>query len=315
MRLKNVSTGLKDGAEPLICGLVMPISSIDGCSEEHWKDVLGILSDSVSAAGYEPNLVSNDTDIGVIHKRIVQNLYSNPIVICDVSGKNPNVMFELGMRLAFDKPVIIIKDDKTPYSFDTAPVEHLTYPRDLRFGLIVEFKARLIEKIKASTSNQNSFLGSFGTFKVAKIEEKSASALEVILDEMNSLKNAIARIEKRAGVSRGSFEISSSGILTKGSSLIGTPLGEGTPIFVYSFGVSGDQDVLSRFTGAIKALPFVKDVYRFPSSSGVERFGITTTYMEASIEPLKAIETLASQHSLSIEDLRFDRLPLKFDVT
>jgi hypothetical protein len=34
--------------------------------------------------------------------------------------KNPNVMFELGMRLAFDKPAIIIKDNRTNYSFDTA---------------------------------------------------------------------------------------------------------------------------------------------------------------------------------------------------
>jgi hypothetical protein len=64
----------------------------------------------------------------VTQKRIVQNIYDNEMVICDVSAKNPNVMFELGMRLAFDKPAIIIKDDKTNYSFDTAPIEHLEYP-------------------------------------------------------------------------------------------------------------------------------------------------------------------------------------------
>ena len=58
----------------------------------------------------------------MIHKTIVQNLYLNPIVVCDVSGKNANVMFELGLRLAFDKPTIIIKDDKTDYSFDTSVV-------------------------------------------------------------------------------------------------------------------------------------------------------------------------------------------------
>jgi len=32
-------------------------------------------------------------------------------------------MFELGLRLAFDKPAIIVKDDNTSYSFDTAPIE------------------------------------------------------------------------------------------------------------------------------------------------------------------------------------------------
>ena len=72
--------------------------------------------------------------------RIIENIYSSDIVICDVSCKNANVMFELGMRLAFDKPTIIIKDDSTGYSFDTSLIEHLEYPRDLRFTSIIKFK-------------------------------------------------------------------------------------------------------------------------------------------------------------------------------
>ena len=76
-------------------------------------------------------------------KEIIQNLYENPGLVCDVSGKNPNVMFELGLRLAFDKPTIIVKDNKTSYSFDTSAIEHLEYPRDLRFSKIVEFKKTL----------------------------------------------------------------------------------------------------------------------------------------------------------------------------
>jgi len=103
----------------------MPISAIDGCAEAHWADVLEILSEAIEDAGFEPNIVSNAEEVGIIHKRIIQNLYDNPIVVCDVSGKNPNVMFEFGLRLAFDKPTIIVKDDKTAYSFDTSAIEHL----------------------------------------------------------------------------------------------------------------------------------------------------------------------------------------------
>ena len=102
-----------------MCGIIMPISEIDNCSAEHWVEVQSILRDVIKSADFEPNLVSDADDVGIIQKRIVQNVYSNEIVVCDVSGKNPNVMFELGMRLAFDKPTIIIKDDFTNYSFDT----------------------------------------------------------------------------------------------------------------------------------------------------------------------------------------------------
>jgi len=110
------------------CGIVMSISAIDGCSEAHWSEVHDILNEAISDAGFESNLVSNADDVGIIQKRIIQNLYDNPVVVCDVRAKNPNVMFELGMRLAFDRPTIIIKDDKTSYSFDTSPIEHLEYP-------------------------------------------------------------------------------------------------------------------------------------------------------------------------------------------
>lgn len=192
-------------SEKPVCGLIMPISSIDGCDELHWKDVMAILRYSIESAGYDANLVSNDTDVGVIHKRIVQNIYNNPIVVCDVSGKNPNVMFELGMRLAFDKPVIIVKDDKTPYSFDTSPVEHLTYPRDLRFGAIVEFQAKLADKIKKTSESKNSFLDSFGTFKVAELNEEKAGALDIILDEVMSLKREFRRQEERGFRSTNSY--------------------------------------------------------------------------------------------------------------
>lgn len=67
-------------SEKVICGIVMPISSIDDCPEDHWKDVLNIIKESINNVGYEPNLVSSSDDIGIIHKRIVDNLYNNPII-------------------------------------------------------------------------------------------------------------------------------------------------------------------------------------------------------------------------------------------
>lgn len=183
------------------CGIVMPISAIDDCSESHWSDVLTIVSDAITDAGFYPNIVSNADESGIIQKRIIQNLFENPVVVCDVSGKNPNVMFELGMRLAFDKPTIVIKDDKTDYSFDTSPIEHVGYPRDLRFSRIVEFKAKLTEKILAThrmsqkNANYTTFLKHFGEFKVAELEQKTVGLDEYILDELKEIRLSMRRIQ------------------------------------------------------------------------------------------------------------------------
>lgn len=193
-------------AERPTCGIVMPLSELNDYSAAHWIDVQDILTEAIDDAGFEASLVSDAEDIGVIHKRTIQNLYDNPIVVCDVSGKNPNVMFELGLRLAFDKPTIIVKDNATAYSFDTAPIEHLDYPRDLRYTRIIEFKEKLSEKIKAThgaaTSNPSysAFLKNFGEFTVAKLTKKEVSGQEYLLEEIQSLRVAVERISNQSAL-------------------------------------------------------------------------------------------------------------------
>ncbi len=193
----------KSAPETTECGLIMPISALDECSEQHWVEVRDILSDAIRDAKLEPNIVSDADDVGIIQKRIIQNLYSNPIVVCDVSGKNPNVMFELGLRLAFDKPTIIVKDDKTSYSFDTSPIEHLTYPRDLRFNQITKFKKDLASKLtgtlKAADEDPNytTFLKNFGEFTVAKLDTTEVSKEQFIIEELRELRRQITHLGSR----------------------------------------------------------------------------------------------------------------------
>lgn len=200
-KVQSIEEEKRGGSEEQkqVCGIVMPISEIDGLPKSHWDEVYNIIAESIGSAGFKPNLVSNSEDIGVIQKRIVQNLYENPIVVCDVSAKNPNVMFELGLRLAFDKPTIIIKDDKTNYSFDTSPIEHLEYPRDLRFSKIRDFGDKLANKIESTykksidDKDYSTFLKHFGTFKVAKIETEEVTKEDLIMDEVKALRNLVLR--------------------------------------------------------------------------------------------------------------------------
>lgn len=176
------------------CGIIMPIAGNTDYPKDHWKEVLSILVDAIEETEFEPRLVSDDVAIGLIHERIVNNIYTDDIVICDVSSKNPNVMFELGMRLAFDKPTIIIKDEKTGYSFDTGVIEHLNYPSSLRFNQIVEFKKELIKRINATYKksdedpNYSPFLKSFGkTIVPAKINKSEIPEGKYILDKLDRL--------------------------------------------------------------------------------------------------------------------------------
>lgn len=206
---------------PLTVGIVMPISAIDGCSSEHWADVKNIIMEAVSSIVYDrkfvAKLVSDADDVGVIQNRIVTGVYESDVIVCDVSAKNANVMFELGMRLAFDRATVIVKDDKTDYSFDTSVIEHLSYPRDLRFYAVNAFKARLAEKILATYKSSldpkhPSFLKSFGTFNVSKLDQKELSADQAIItylielqEQMSSLTRAVAAIKAASALNDDPF--------------------------------------------------------------------------------------------------------------
>jgi hypothetical protein len=174
-------------------------------TSDHWAEVQAIITDavkSISNPKFSVRLVSSADDIGVIQKRIVQNLYTDEIIVCDVSAKNPNVMFELGMRLAFDKATVIVKDDKTTYSFDTSSIEHLEYPRDLRFTKIVQFKEQLATKVLAtyqaskSDPKHSTFLKHFGTFQVAKLNQETVSLDKLMIDQLAQMQAQLNGLQR-----------------------------------------------------------------------------------------------------------------------
>lgn len=190
----------------LKCGIIMPIAAMGDYTESHWQDVKSIIIEAthqVDGLQFQTEIVSNsDGEINIIHKNIISNIYNSDIVVCDISARNPNVLFELGMRLTFDKPTIIIKDDETPYMFDTSSIETLQYPKDLRFARIVSFKKELASRIKStyekakSDSSYSPFLGHFGEFVVPALNQTAVSdPQKIILNELSSLKEDIKSLK------------------------------------------------------------------------------------------------------------------------
>lgn len=187
----------------LTCGIIMPIATMSSeYTSDHRSDIRHILHKAIEKAGFIPRIVSDSEESTVIHGSIINNIYNDAIIVCDVSNKNANVMFELGMRLAFNKPVVIVKDDKTDYSFDTGNIQHEPYRKDLRHSTVEKFiedlSRKIIKTYEASQKEEyQSFLSYFGKFEVAKIENKSIGeeeALEKLLNKMNSIESQLKAV-------------------------------------------------------------------------------------------------------------------------
>lgn len=179
----------------------MPISKVGDLPAQHWLDVKTILTKAMEEAGFVTELVSSDDTSGVIHARIMQRLYDDDIIVCDMSASRPNVMFELGIRLAFDKPTVLIKDVETEFSFDTSTIDHLLYPRSLRHPTMEEFQRTLAAAVRSAyqegqTPGYSPFLGHFGRFSPKKFELGDINKDDLIIDMLERMTADMTALKK-----------------------------------------------------------------------------------------------------------------------
>ena len=177
--------------EKPICGLIMPIGGMPGYDVGHWSEVRTVLDRAILGAEMRPQPVWEGGVADIIHDRIVSNLFENPVIVCDVSGLNPNVMLELGMRLSFAKPTIIVTDDIDVLPFDTKIIEHLSYPKDLHLlkteRFIADLSTKVMEVMQADEAETyRPFIKNFGRISPGSLGSDRQPA-DLILDRLDRL--------------------------------------------------------------------------------------------------------------------------------
>lgn len=194
------------------CGIIMPIAGMPGYEATHWAEVLSLISRAIASTGRlaEPVWAGGAADI--IQERIVRNLYEQPIAVCDVSGLNSNVMLELGMRLAFGKPTIIVTDEVLKPPFDINAIEYLPYPRDLHILRAEAFIERLAERIddisaRAKANEYRPFIKTFGPIEPGTPGTDVIPLERAVLDQLEQMSSAIRRLERQGNPSAQAAQI------------------------------------------------------------------------------------------------------------
>lgn len=67
-----------------------------------------------------------DLTPGQITPQMVKELIESPVVIADLTGRNPNVYYELGIAHSFGRKTIVLCDSVDPLAFDTKDERAIT---------------------------------------------------------------------------------------------------------------------------------------------------------------------------------------------
>lgn len=175
------------------CGIIRPISAMGDCSQQYWEEVEEIIKDSLSD-DYDCSLVSENASPDIIQNTIIQRLYNDSIIVCDISQKNPNVMLELGIRLAFNRKIILICQEGEKVPFDVTNIRTLFYDRTLNYKKIKKFKNDLKTYAQEIKKDPKTFLSTFGNFEtyVFKAKKKEVDiSLEPVFKAMTQMENRI----------------------------------------------------------------------------------------------------------------------------
>lgn len=86
-----------------------------------------VLTPAIEAAGYKPIRGDSVYSVGPVIQDIFSEIRSASALVADVTGKNPNVNYELGVAHAFNKPVLIISQSVADIPFDYGHLRAILY--------------------------------------------------------------------------------------------------------------------------------------------------------------------------------------------
>lgn len=184
------------------CFIVMPISNADGYEPGHFNRVYDyIIKPACEAAGFKPSRADDTKHTNTIILDILNQIVKADMVVCDLSSKNPNVMYELGIRQAFNLPVVLMKDLATNRVFDTSSLRDIEYDHSLRIDTVRTAIGKISEALKETYEKKDSdthSLISLLNIEAATLPVRKELSAEttLILEEIKALKSSYSYLTK-----------------------------------------------------------------------------------------------------------------------
>ncbi len=171
-----------------------------------------IIKPPVEGCGYECTRADEISEPGIITSQIIQHLVDDHLVIADLTGRNPNVYYELAVRHVVKKPIVQIIQAEETIPFDVAGTRtiHVDY-RDL--DSVSNCKQELAKQIRSvekdPTRVDTPVSVAIDLESLRKSEnplEKSSAEIISMLQDIRSMVSDIENVPRRFRIDPRLFE-------------------------------------------------------------------------------------------------------------
>ena len=178
------------------CFVMMPFSDPEGYAPGHFRKIYEqIIEPAITEAGFKPERVDENSISDSIINKILDGITKYDMAICDLSSRNPNVLYELGLRHAFDMPVVLICDEITKPIFDVSGITIIKYRSSRLYDEVIEDQNKIKQAIKENElSNSGYSLIKLFNMNKAIIESEEKTNSETTTFMLNKIINKIDNI-------------------------------------------------------------------------------------------------------------------------
>jgi hypothetical protein len=186
-----------------ICFVIAPIGDPDSDTRKRSDQVLKhVIRPAATFCGYKAIRADEIDKPGLITSQVIQHVVTDPLVVADLTERNPNVFYELAIRHALRKPLvqIIRKGDSIPFDVAgtrTIYVDH----RDL--DNVEAAKNEIIDQIKAldkePTAIETPISVSLDLQLLRQSEKPEERSLADLVAAVVDLRTSLGKVEARIG--------------------------------------------------------------------------------------------------------------------
>ena len=239
-----------------MCFVIMPIGELDIYPKDHFRQVYeDIFIPAIEDAGFKPKRADDDSSSNMIHVNIIKDIVKAPMAICDLSTRNPNVLFELGIRQAFDLPVVLVQESGTPRIFDISTINTIDYGKELLYRDVIKD----IQKIsRAITSTKDTSKGINSVIKLLELGKANLGETKMTSDNEDKLMlynilNKLSNLESKAAYSEMMSQSISNNVVPQNDFTI-LPMGELEAVIMETAILKGQKEALYLIGKAKKAI-------------------------------------------------------------